>query len=355
MAASLPPASWPTAESMVRHVVALYEREVGSAQDLAAELQIRCNAHAFLDGRELLSHTDLQRLYTRAVSHLSRNAQASEGRLPLRPVDWKVILFGLEGGSTLRESIERAGDCMEAIDGRCGLMSLHIRGDLVELRFETLRRQRTATNCFIDLTGILQMHAELSWLIGQSLPIIEFALDYPAAVYRTLGLPRLPFPVHPEAGWSGFALSASYLDYPVVRTTGERGQTSAPASLALLDPNDIPAQTAALPKVRAIAIEELRRHSRLPSFEEIVGRFGCSSATLRRWLASEGASYREIRNSCRREITLDLLSRTDFSIEEISRRGDFSDSDAFRRAFREWTGETPRSYRAQIRSPRPAE
>ena len=355
MAASIQPASWPTAESMVRHVVALYEREVGSAQDLAAELQIRCNAHAFLDGRELLSHTDLQRLYTRAVSHLSRNAQATEGRLPLRPVDWKVILFGLDGGSTLRESIDRGGDCMEAVDGRCGLMSLHIRGELAELRFDTLRRQRTATNCFIDLTGIPQMHAELSWLIGQSLPIIQFALDYPAFVYESLRLPDLPFPVQLEAGWSGFAFPAVFLDYPVVRKAEDRGQTSAPASLALLYPGETPAETAALPRVRAIAIEELRRNCRLPSFEEIVAQLGCSGATLRRRLAREGSSYREIRNSCRREITLDLLSRTNFSIEEISRLGDFSDSDAFRRAFREWTCETPRAYRAQIKSPHAGE
>ena len=355
MPVTLQPASWPTAEAMVRRVVELYQRDVGSAQDLATELQIRCNAHAFLAGREQLTHAELQRLYTRAVSHLSRNAQVAEGRLPLRPVDWKVILFGLDGGSTLRESIERASDCMEAVDGRCGLMSLQIRGDLAELRFETLRQQRTATNCFIDLTGIPQMHAELSWLIGQSLPIIRFALDYPASVYESLRLPPLPFPVQLEAGWSGFTFSATFLDYPLVRTTGERGQTSAPASLALLDPEETPAERAALPRVRAIAIEELRRKCRLPSFEEIVAQLGCSGATLRRRLAREGSSYREIRNSCRREITLDLLSRTNFSIEEISRRGDFSDSDSFRRAFREWTGGTPRTYRAQIRSPRTAD
>jgi AraC-like DNA-binding protein len=340
---------------MVRRVVELYQRVVGNVRDLADELQIHGDAEAFLAGREQLAHADLQRLYTRAVSHLSRHSQVAEGRLPLRSVDWKVILFGLEGGSTLRESIERVGDCMEAIDGRCGLMSLHVRGERVELRFDTLRQQRSATNCFIDLVGILQFHAELSWLIGQTLPIIEFALDYPAPVYHGLALPPLPFPVQLTLGWSGFALSAIYLDYPVVRTPGERGQTSAPASLVLLDREDMPAETAALPRVRAIAIEELRRNCRLPSFEEIVGQLGCSGATLRRRLAREGSSYREIRNSCRREITLDLLSRTGFSIEEISRRGDFADSDAFRRAFREWTGDTPRSYRAQIRSPLAAE
>jgi len=352
MPISLQPAGWPTAESMVRRVVALYQRDVGRAQDLAAELQIRWDAETFLSGREQLAHADLQRLYTRAVSHLSRHAQMAEGRLPLRSVDWKVIVFGLEGGSTLRESIERAGDCMEAIDGRCGLMSLQTRGDLAELRFDTLRQQRTATNCFVDLVGILQFHAELSWLTGQPLPIVAFALDYPASVFHGLGLPPLPFPVQLAAGWSGFAVSDTFLDYPVVRAAGERGQGSAPASLAYLAPEEGPAAAAAMPRVRAIAIEALRRDCRLPSFEQIAAQVGCSGATLRRRLARDGSSYREIRNSCRREVTLDLLSRTGFSIEEVARRGDFTDSDAFRRAFREWTGATPRSYRTQAKAAR---
>ena len=355
LALSPQPTAWPTAESMVRRVLALYQREVGSVHVLAAELQLDCDPEAFLAGREQLSAYQLQRFYGRAVSHLSRAAQIAEGRAPLRPVDWRVIVFGLDGGSTLREAIGRAGDCMQALDGRCGLMTLNTRADIAELRFETMRRERSATNCFVDLNGIPQMYGELSWLIGLPLPVLSFALDYPAPVFRSLQLPPLPFPLQLDAGWTGFTFPASFLDYPVVRTAGDRGRTSAPASLALMGGEEALAPAAVQPRVRSMAIEALRTSYRLPTFEQVVDRFGCSAATLRRWLAQEGSSYREIRNSCRREIALDLLSRTDLSIEEVAQRADFCDSDAFRIAFREWTGETPRAYRQQIRSSRTAD
>jgi len=337
---------------MARRVLSLYARNIGSVKALGEDLRVGCNPERFLAGGEQVSAEDLQRLYSNAVAALSRQVQVTDGRPPLRPVDWKVLTYGLDGGHTLREAIQRAGDCMEALDGRCGLMSLTTRGDVAELRFQTLRKQRTATNCFVDLVGLPQMYSQLSWLIATPLPVLCFALDYPAAVFASLELPSLPFPLELEGGWSGFAFPAVFLDYPVVRTSRERGLTSAPTSLALLGGVEALAPIGIQPRVRALAIEELRSRYRLPSFERMVARFGCSPATLRRWLAQEGSSYREIRTSCRREIALDLLSRTELTIEEVAERVDFCDSDAFRSAFRDWIGKTPSEYRREVRADR---
>jgi len=346
------PAGWPTAEIMARRVLSLYANNIGSVKVLAEELQLDINPERFLAGREQLSVDELQQLYRRAVAALSGQVQVAEGRQPLRSVDWKVITFGLGGGHTLREAIERASDCMEALEGRAGLMELATRGEIAELRFQTLHQQRTATNCFIDLIGLPQMYSELSWLIGTPLPVVSFALDYPPAVFASLELPPLPFPLELDRGWSGFAFPAAFLDYPVVRSYRDRGSHSAPGSLSLLGGLETLAPAGVQPRVRAQAIEELRTRYRLPSFDKIVARFGCSPATLRRWLAQEGTSYREIRASCRREIALDLLSRTELTIEEIAQRLDFCDSDAFRTAFRDWIGSTPGDYRRQVQAAR---
>ena len=89
----------------------------------------------------------------------------------------------------------------------------------------------------------------------------------------------------------------------------------------------------------------LKSDRRLPAFGEIVTTLGGSEATLRRQLAREGTSYRQVRESCRRELALHLLRRTDMSIEDIAGRLDYCDSDAFRQAFRSWTGHSPTSHR----------
>jgi AraC-like DNA-binding protein len=98
-------------------------------------------------------------------------------------------------------------------------------------------------------------------------------------------------------------------------------------------------------RVRSIAMAALRNAGRLPAFGEIVTSLGGSEATLRRQLAREGTSYRQVRESCRRELALHLLRRTGMSIEEIAGRLDYCDSDAFRQAFRTWTGDSPTAYR----------
>lgn len=338
-------AGWFVAERMARRVLALYEQQVGSVRDLAAELQLDSVPDPELEGRHEPPSAALQRLYASAVRRLSYHASAIEGRPMLRPADWRVVLYGLDGGRTLREAILRASDCFEAIDGRCGLMTLRVRGEIAELRFDTRRQRRDATNCLIDLNGIPQMYSQLCWLVDKPIPVIEFALDYPREIYDELMLPPLPFPLRFAQGWSGFSFRAAYLDFPLIRGSADRGGASEPASLLFLGGADPWPQPPAAQRVRALALQALREEQRLPPFEEIVRSFGCSAATLRRQLGREGGSYREIRNSCRREVGIDLLRRTALTIEEIAVRLDFCDSDAFRTAFHDWTGESPSSYR----------
>lgn len=340
---------WLVAERMAHRVLALYEQQVGSVRELAAELHLNGVPEADLAGRQGLPSMELQRLYASAVRRLSHHAAAIEGRPMLRPADWRVVLYGLDGGRTLREAILRASDCFEAIDGRCGLMSLRVRGEIAELRFDTLRQRRDATNCLIDLNGIPQMYSQFCWLVDKPIPVIEFALDYPREIYEELRLPSLPFPLRFANGWSGFTFRAAYLDFPLIRGIADRGGASEPAGLLFLGGAEPGPPPPAAQRVRARALQALREKQRLPPFLEIVQDFGCSAATLRRQLGREGSSYREIRNSCRREVGIDLLRRTALTIEEIAVRLDFCDSDAFRTAFHDWMGESPTSYRRLVR------
>ena len=67
--------------------------------------------------------------------------------------------------------------------------------------------------------------------------------------------------------------------------------------------------------------------------------------TLRRRLDAEGTSFSEIRAFMRRDFALHLLGKQGLSIEEIAYRTGFSESSAFIRAFKTWTGVTPYTYR----------
>ena len=85
-----------------------------------------------------------------------------------------------------------------------------------------------------------------------------------------------------------------------------------------------------------------------PDQREIARRVGMSSASLRRRLAERGTSFRELRARTLRDSALARLGRGD-PVARVAEELGFSDGRAFARAFRGWTGRSPRQYRGGAR------
>ncbi len=80
------------------------------------------------------------------------------------------------------------------------------------------------------------------------------------------------------------------------------------------------------------------------NIEDIAEQLHSSPETLRRKLKHEGTTVKLIKDGLRRDEAIYLLSRGNTSIDEVAAQVGFSDSTAFFRAFKRWTGVTPRSY-----------
>jgi AraC-like DNA-binding protein len=85
------------------------------------------------------------------------------------------------------------------------------------------------------------------------------------------------------------------------------------------------------------------------SLEELAKCLHFSARSLKRRLASEGTSYREIVDDLRRQNALLSLADVGTTIEEVGARLGYSDTQSFVRAFRRWTDMTPSAYRAKRR------
>jgi AraC-like DNA-binding protein len=157
----------------------------------------------------------------------------------------------------------------------------------------------------------------------------EYELTFPGAVFR-FGAP-----------FSGFTAPARYLTTPV---------RSADPNLHALIRKHAEAMLAELPRahslterVRALLAEQLAQGT--PSLGQIARQVSMSERTLARHLEDEGTTYKSLLEDLRRRLALRYVRRSELPFSEIAALLGFSQTAAFHRAFRRWTGRTPLDYR----------
>ena len=135
----------------------------------------------------------------------------------------------------------------------------------------------------------------------------------------------------------------AYLQRPLVRTADELDAfiRNAPA-----DVMTIPGYDSTLEGQIERLLKTRNSYSlNFPSIHELAKELGLSVQTLHRQLQRSGSSYQKIKDDLRRSTALNLLADKQWSIEDISERVGFSEARSFSRAFKQWTGMSPRQYR----------
>jgi len=84
-----------------------------------------------------------------------------------------------------------------------------------------------------------------------------------------------------------------------------------------------------------------------PPLEQIADQLHVSTTTLQRRLAAENVTYKDLVEDVRYELAFMYLDQRHLSLSEIAFLLGYSELSAFSRAFRRWTGLSPRAYRDQ--------
>jgi AraC-like DNA-binding protein len=108
--------------------------------------------------------------------------------------------------------------------------------------------------------------------------------------------------------------------------------------LAKLDENDI------VTRVKATIIE-LLADGRL-SDGKAAETLYMSNRTLQRKLQEQGTSFKKILTDVRQELALKYIQNEQMTLTELSFQLGFSEMSAFSRAFKNWTGKSPREFRS---------
>lgn len=92
----------------------------------------------------------------------------------------------------------------------------------------------------------------------------------------------------------------------------------------------------------------------LPTLAVTAAAVELPERTLQRRLATRGTSHSDLLDQVRRDLALRYILDAGRSVGEIAYLLHFSDSTAFHRAFKRWTGEGPAQYRRGLFRPRPS-
>ncbi len=339
---SLPvvPASF--ALSLLREIAAIGE----SPADLVARLHLPFSLDDVAQSRVLtLSDRQFIQIARECLTVLSVHANRECNLPPMSKDEVDMLCYCVINCETLEEVIHRAARFCDMLGGRAAKLYLEIDGDDAVFHMDTLRLPDSTSGLLADLTGLSFYHRLFSWLIGEPITISSYELMYENRGNKKTLLRLFQCPIKYDQPGNRFRFPAKFLAKPVVRSYQRL------VELLRVFPFDLiraPLGMGYLGEaVEHLMTNLLVREEAIPTLAELAGFFNMSSATFRRRLATEHVSLGEIKERCRRDIAVELLAReSGLKIAEVSARLGFSDSRAFRRAFRQWTGQSPDAFRA---------
>lgn len=222
-------------------------------------------------------------------------------------------------------------------------MTLEHEGDHVYLTTVFRRPELDFEHFYIEYWHVI-WHRFASWYIGKPIKLLGAYINYTpldAEEFRVL----YRCPTHLKSKFNRLVFHRHYLDQPLVKSQRELQVFLRRAPIDLLTiPGEDTSLTARInqilqPKPNTVLV--------LPNSQDIAKQLDISEQTLRRKLSAEGTSYQQIKDNLRSDLASKLLSNRSLNIADIARLLNFSEPRAFTRAFKQWSGKTPRAYRTE--------
>ncbi|MEN7343616.1 MAG: AraC family transcriptional regulator [Pseudomonadota bacterium] len=88
----------------------------------------------------------------------------------------------------------------------------------------------------------------------------------------------------------------------------------------------------------------------VPKLADVANALAMSTRTLQRRLALQGLSFQTVVETSRKDLATRLLNDTKYTLAEIAFLTGFAEQSGFTKAFKRWSGQTPRSFRLHART-----
>lgn len=183
-------------------------------------------------------------------------------------------------------------------------------------------------------------------LTGKPLSMKRITLTYPLPVHVDEYRQRFDCPVEFNAEKTCVTFGSLALHQPLQTNDDELNEVCQARCQQIMRQivSDSPVST----RLRDLLLKKSAPFLTLGEASEMMGM---SPRNLHRQLGREGVTYRDIVNELRIELAKEYLGSGEFLPKEISYLLGFKDPNAFRRAFKAWTGQTVTEYKGRLKTP----
>jgi AraC-like DNA-binding protein len=179
-----------------------------------------------------------------------------------------------------------------------------------------------------------------SQLVGGPLDVREVRLSYPAPLHAAHYRRHFDCPVHFNAARSSITVRSPSIDTVLPSNDAELNEVYRRHCSRVL--REIGGGNPLESRLRNLF---LLSKGAVPDLAASARELGLSARTLRRHLADEGTSYQKLANQVRFDLATEYLRADHLSPKEVGDLLGFRDTNAFRRAFKAWSGKTIQEFR----------
>jgi AraC-like DNA-binding protein len=181
----------------------------------------------------------------------------------------------------------------------------------------------------------------------KSFAITDCCVSYAAPEHKALYEKVVGCPVKFDAAQTRFRITSPSLDTTLSGSDPEFNEICLRHCGQIM--RQIATRSAAVARLRSLF---LGRPGAIPSLEEAASHLNMSPRSLRRHLLQEGTNYRLLVDEFRRDLAKEYLASEQISAKEIAYLLGFRSTDAFRRAFKAWIGQTVQQFQTGAREKR---
>lgn len=287
----------------------------------------------------------LQRALTVAIR---RGIHQCVGQNAFTQEEYEVLFHYMLGAEDLADALARMKFFAGMFAERHGNGAIHLSIDqpsvaklYVRIGVDAGLQQRFAGHFLREEIKLIEI---LAWLIGEPIELLGVELPFAPCAEVEHYLSRLRCPVRYGASGFGFLFSRALLHKPIVRSLQELRSFLRIYEAVFLE-SEYQERPPLDQRIERILEKQALDGSGIPSAAQLAGALNMSEATLRRRLRDAGRSFSEIKRACQLRLGKKLLAMPNRNVYDVAHQLGYQDVNAFRRAFRQASGQTPERFR----------